>query len=196
MWSCAPAARSAQPRCPAGRRSPHSLLVSPALPRTIEVQGTTAGHLARAVAFERNHGAAGAAPLVERARQMASTRARANDRNSEPAQADGRFKQANTSRRRQGPPCLMMRSSQDGWGALTSPRRVRRWRWGLLPGPDSLPGCSRRWSHRPARPGRAPRSRPWGRSAADVPKRWALTPASFAAPGRCSRAFPIQPRRD
>ena len=111
-------------------------------------------------------------------------------------QADGRFKQAITSRSRQGPPCLMMRPSQDGWGAVMSLRRARRWRWGLLPGPDSLPGCSRRWSHRPARPGRAPRSRPWGRSAADVPKRWALTPASFAAPGRCSRAFPIQPRRD
>jgi hypothetical protein len=167
-----------------------------ALPRTIEVQGTTAGHLARAVAGERSHGAAGAAPLVERARQTASTRARANDRNSEPAQADGRFKQAITSRSRQGPPCLVMRPSQDGWGAVMSLRRARRWRWGLLPGPDSLPGCSRRWSHRPARPGRAPRSRPWGRSAADVPKRWALTPASFAAPGRCSRAFPIQPRRD
>ena len=47
-----------------------------ALPRTIEVQGTTAGHLARAVAGERNHGAAGAAPLVERARQMATVNAR------------------------------------------------------------------------------------------------------------------------
>jgi hypothetical protein len=120
-----------------------------ALPRTIEVQGTTAGHLARAVAGERNHGAAGAAPLVERARQTASTRARANDRNSEPAQADGRFKQAITSRSRQAPPCLVMRPSQDGWGAVMSLRRARRWRWGLLPGPDSLPGCSRRWSHRP-----------------------------------------------
>jgi hypothetical protein len=40
------------------------------------------------VAAERHHAAAGTAPLVERARQMASTRARANDRNSEPAQAE------------------------------------------------------------------------------------------------------------
>jgi hypothetical protein len=28
---------------------------------------------------------------------------------------------------------------------LMSPRRARRWRWGLLSGPDRLPGCSRRW---------------------------------------------------
>ena len=28
---------------------------------------------------------------------------------------------------------------------LMSLRRARRWRWGLLPGPDRLPGCSRRW---------------------------------------------------
>ena len=66
-----------------------------------------------AVAAERNHAAAGAAPLVERARQMASTRARANDRNSEPDQADGRFRQVITSRSRQGPSCLVMRPSQD-----------------------------------------------------------------------------------
>jgi hypothetical protein len=50
-----------------------------------KVQGTTAGHLARAVAAERHHAAAGAAPLVERARQIASTRVKANDRSSEPA---------------------------------------------------------------------------------------------------------------
>src|SRR6266545_2628891 len=50
-------------------RSPFSYRI--ALLRTIEIQGTTAGHLARAVAPERNHAAAGAAPLVERARQMA-----------------------------------------------------------------------------------------------------------------------------
>src|SRR5512132_1995053 len=94
-------------------RSPFSYRI--ALLRTIEIQGTTAGHLARAVAAERHHAAAGAAPLVERARQMASTRAKAKDRSSEPDQADCRFKQAITSRRRQGPPCLVMRPSQHGW---------------------------------------------------------------------------------
>jgi hypothetical protein len=48
---------------------------------------------------------------------MASTRAKANDRSSEPAQADCRFKQTITSKSRQGPPCLVMRPSQDGWVA-------------------------------------------------------------------------------
>jgi hypothetical protein len=55
---------------------------------------------------------------------LPSTRAKVKDRSSEPDQADCRFRQAITSRRRQGPPWLVMRPSQDGWGALTSPRRV------------------------------------------------------------------------
>jgi hypothetical protein len=196
MWSCAPAARSAQPRCPAGAgKSTLPFLLSHGLLRTIEVQGTTAGHLVRAVAAERHHAAAGAAPLVERVRQMASTRVRANDHSSEPASADCRFKQAITSRSRQGPPCLVLRPSQDGW---VRSRRLARLGGGAracctnpMACPDVLGGGHIGQRDRLERPetrlGQVRRARA---------KRWALAPASFAAPSRCSRAFPIQPRRD
>jgi hypothetical protein len=37
------------------------------------------------------------------------------------------------------------RPPEVGWGLLMALRRARRWRRGLRPGPDRLPGCSRRW---------------------------------------------------
>jgi hypothetical protein len=80
-------------------------------------------------------------------------------------------------------------------GALTSLRRVRRWRWVCCTDPivcpDVLGGGDIGQRDRVERPEAGLGQVRCGRA-----NRWALAPASFAAPGRCSRAFPIQPRRD
>jgi hypothetical protein len=85
-----------------GRR--HQATGPPPLPSAVHASkpGTTAGHLARAVAAERNHAAAGGRHRrVERARQMASTRVKAKDYGSEPIRPTCPSWPAITSRRRQ-----------------------------------------------------------------------------------------------
>jgi hypothetical protein len=193
-----PAASSAQPRCPVqpaggSSRSPFSCLVAffvPSKSKAPQQAISLAPWLPSGIMRLPGRHRWWSGPARPPARASRPTTTAANRSGRLPVQAGDHL---------QAPPRAAVpghASFAGRLGALTLPRRARRWRRGLLHGPDSLPGCSRRWSHRPARPAQGPGSPPWGRSAADVPKRWALAPASFAAPGRCSRAFPIQPRRD
>jgi hypothetical protein len=116
-------------------------------PRTIELQGATAAHLARAMGAEPDRAARGSG-TADQAGPLDGNhqRAMATDHSRDQLRPTCRSRQTITSRRAAKVCSASDSACRGGFGgSLMSLRRARRWRWGLRPGPDRLPGSSRRW---------------------------------------------------
>jgi hypothetical protein len=116
-------------------------------PRAIELQGATAAHLARAMGAEPDRAARGSG-TADQAGPLDGNhqRAMATDHSRDQLRPTCRSRQTITSRRAAKVCSASDSACRGGFGgSLMSLRRARRWRWGLRPGPDRLPGSSRRW---------------------------------------------------